>query len=345
MSFSLPVGIFSLICSSFLILLLHFLITKPWFYKYFRVDSIGVLVMLIAIRMFLPFDFDFTKTIHLPPTPPSVQPTIAAVNKALTSGFIPMFLLGGSLIALVYQIFHLIKIKRQLNQFLEKKVILTWDNGYEIAQIQGIDAPFILGKTIYIPEYLELSDEELKAVIDHEKAHHLYKHYVFKFVFNILKIIYWWWPFVYLLEKDALLYLELKADFEASKKQSEADYDRYAQIILDIQKKIRILKPTLNIGSSFMKYSSETATRIRFYIEGEDKPKTNRALMLFFFIILLIPSVVVVKPYILPYGYGTEVFFEEDIIPFMKDGKYYLQVGDDIVQAESEELIETFFSD
>lgn len=337
--------VFSLVCSSLMILFLHGMIYSPRFYKYFRVDSIGFLISLIIIRMLVPLEFKFAKTFYLPPSPAALQPTIEMAVTAWTIGVIPVIWMIGVVIALVLNLFWFFTAKKQMLAIVKTKKTTGRDGKYEIATSNLIWGPFIAGKTIYFPADLNLTDEEYRAVVRHEKAHYENHHYVLKTVLGFLRIVYWWLPVVYLLEKDALIYFELKADFDAAKELSEAEYCHYGQIVVSVQRKCKeshFMSETKNV-SPFVKKRSMTVSRIKFFICGKNKPNTNKKVIILFMILMLIPSLVIIKPDILPPGLGTEVFTEDQLTPVEVDGSFYLQFGNERVKIDDRETIRQFF--
>ena len=60
-------SLFITLCISFLlILLLDILLSYKKSYKLFRTDFITVLIVVVVVRMFVPLEFKFTKTIIVP---------------------------------------------------------------------------------------------------------------------------------------------------------------------------------------------------------------------------------------------------------------------------------------
>lgn len=335
--------LFALICSSLLIFLLHSMIRNPRFYRTFRLDSIQMLAGMIVLRLFFPFEFSFARTVYLPSLSSDVQPAMAAFVGSWTGGLLPLLWGIGSIAALGYYLVSLLFADKQMRLIRRTKKAKGSRDGFEIACSDLVSCPFIAGKTIYLPATLNLSAEELDAIVRHEKAHYKNRHYFLKYILILLKAVYWWLLPVYLLEQDVRMYFELKADYEAAKGLSEADYLQYAETVLSVQRKCGKPKTRLHPASSFVRSKNETASRIRFFLSGEDKPKTNRLLLTLFAFVLLIPSILILKPDILPPGLGTEIFTEEQITPVEIDGKFYLQLGDEMVEIDNDELKEQFF--
>lgn len=69
----------------------------------------------------------------------------------------------------------------------------------------------IIKKRIIIPDK-EYSDDELYYIILHEYSHLINNDMLLKILTNIICFVYWWNPFVYLLKKDLIQGMEIRCD-------------------------------------------------------------------------------------------------------------------------------------
>ena len=76
-----------------------------------------------------------------------------------------------------------------------------------VPMVYGILQPYIL-----MPANLELEPWELYYVLSHEASHYFHHDLLIKSSINIITIIYWWNPMVYLFRKQAGLLLEMQVD-------------------------------------------------------------------------------------------------------------------------------------
>lgn len=101
------------------------------------------------------------------------------------------------------------KIQKSRGYNIDIKIILC----------NNISTPFIFGyfsPTIYLPN-INYSDTELYYILDHELIHWVHKDLWLKLIIQIICIIYWWNPIMYLLRDILSHSLELKCDSYISK--------------------------------------------------------------------------------------------------------------------------------
>lgn len=97
--------------------------------------------------------------------------------------------------------------------------------GIRIQYSLAITEPFIRGllhPTIYLPEK-ECNDRELEFILMHEYIHWKRKDLWKKFFLNIVNIVFWWNPLVYVLCNDLSQIIELTCDNAMSKRYSELE--------------------------------------------------------------------------------------------------------------------------
>ena len=84
----------------------------------------------------------------------------------------------------------------------------------ELCMCPGLDIPFGIGvfqKRIFLPDK-EYSESELFYILKHEYTHFCNHDLVVKMLVNLFCCVFWWNPFVYLLQNDITEILELKCD-------------------------------------------------------------------------------------------------------------------------------------
>lgn len=75
--------------------------------------------------------------------------------------------------------------------------------------------PFLYNKFIIIPH--TISKKEMDIVVDHEYQHYKFGHYIDNFILQIIQIIFWINPFIYLLIRDLKQIHEYQVDREVIK--------------------------------------------------------------------------------------------------------------------------------
>lgn len=88
-------------------------------------------------------------------------------------------------------------------------------NRFKILMLDDISTPMIYGifsPYILIPAGMDLSRNDLYYALNHEASHHFHHDLLIKTGINILAVVYWWNPAVYVLEKKSDLLLEMRID-------------------------------------------------------------------------------------------------------------------------------------
>ena len=87
------------------------------------------------------------------------------------------------------------------------------DNGnYKLASLPNTDVAFSFGSTIYLGEALE--EEAKEVILKHEKVHVAQKHSMDLILYQLLRIVFWWNPVIYLFQNRLEAVHEYIADAE-----------------------------------------------------------------------------------------------------------------------------------
>lgn len=98
----------------------------------------------------------------------------------------------------------------------------------------GISVPVLAGylhPTIYFPEY-PYSDEELRYVLFHEHAHWKRKDIWKKLIMNIICILVWWNPAVYIIRRELSQLLEFRCDKTLAKDLDDFEIVGYLNLLM-----------------------------------------------------------------------------------------------------------------
>lgn len=128
--------------------------------------------------------------------------------------------------------------KRILEIFEETKKELNIKKDIALINQKGILSPAIYGiidTKIFLDEdnVKEKTDKEIKYIFMHELSHYKGKDLVMNFVLNILRTIYWFNPFLYILFKRMRQDIELKADANVLKHLKPEENKEYAMTIIN----------------------------------------------------------------------------------------------------------------
>lgn len=124
---------------------------------------------------------------------------------------------------------------------LMKKHSLSSQNGYWLAETH-LSHSFSFASVLFIShKHLKLPREELQQIILHEKAHIHQRHTIDILLVELMGLLFWFHPIIYVLRKELKQIHEYLADQEVLK---HIQPSRYAQLLL----KLAIQKPTLSLS-------------------------------------------------------------------------------------------------
>lgn len=110
---------------------------------------------------------------------------------------------------------------------------------------------------------------EWRFILSHEIAHYYNRDLEIKAILQLLKIIYWWNPFVYLLNGEIDREMEIRADASVTKTLSEEEKVEYLDCLLKVAKGAASHKPDENRVTFEGGHSSVLSQRFHVLL---DKP-------------------------------------------------------------------------
>lgn len=122
----------------------------------------------------------------------------------------------------------------ELNNILDEICTDKEKRNIKIVQTAAVEIPCCIGifeKRILIPDK-KYSREELHYIILHEYTHLDNKDILTIQLINILCIVFWWNPFVYILKGDMYQSIEIRCDQTVTKKLKSAERGNYLTVIL-----------------------------------------------------------------------------------------------------------------
>lgn len=263
-------------------------------------------LVLLAVRLLLPFEWGVTKTILVSHIYPSV---IYFLNKPfpLLNLTIFQFLLGAVVLVSTVQTARLLLIQQRYTKYLHslptfmeltvanrrgyaRKVRVVKDPASANALVSGFIKPQIV-----LPA-LSLTDEEAQLILQHELFHVKAGDVAIKFLVEIACAIYWWVPFIGALRQQTSAALELRADASVTKKLGEHGKIHYLECLLKVAKAVREEKTAFSVGFAAAKASPLKARFLNVASPSKPKP-LYQALSLVFALLVLLSSLVVFEPY------------------------------------------------
>lgn len=244
--------LFSIVISSIFIVLLYFFRKKVAFCNYYGLYTILALYIVTFIRMALPFEFTFTKSIEDFTIAPKVMEFLTPdLENIFVFRLTPLNLLVAlwGLGSVIYIARVIIKYFRAVKAL--KKSTLPCDFEMQnrldaVAKKCGIKHKVILKKTdcvlspvtygflqsvILFPDR-QFSNDDFDFIAMHECCHIKNKDIWIKLLTEIYCGIFWWNPFVHLLKKDLSFCLELRCDKRVTKTLNEFERCNYGQVLV-----------------------------------------------------------------------------------------------------------------
>lgn len=216
------------------------------FIKENKIVFIGIIFILV--RILIPFNFPFTVTIPVTNVMPEITDFFwIDIGKYNIYTYFLLIWAVGAEIKIVLLIMRQYKIYKAMGRIseLQKNEEYTQlcdkvDKNIEIlvAPING--SPRILGifhPRIILPEYiLNLPEKYVDDVLRHEFQHYKNHDLWLACLLRILACLYWWNPFIYILQDKLMLIMELDSDMMILEEGDEEKKIDYAECLLIISK-------------------------------------------------------------------------------------------------------------
>lgn len=329
------------------------------------VKIIFAIIAVITLRMMVPVNFSFTRTIYssklLIGLGNIVYANVYGDREILVSDLLLWLWIGVAVILLIRYFYKRVKVRRILEQYVIKDTDTkeyyesflndTKIRSIKIAVIPGEEQAAIFGviRPIMILPDAVLEEKTVAHMIRHEIEHYANYDLWLKFFVDLLVVIHWWNPIVYMMRKELSLAFELSNDYMVTKDMSELGKIEYAETLVQAAKLMSNQQAyDLNLtGGECLE------TRIKMLLkekttEGMRSRLLAAANLLFVFLIMIISLVFVPEVfYKESVHYDSEEF--EGSFEITPGNAYYLKTEngyelyvDDVYRGEIEELPEDY---
>ncbi|HHX60279.1 MAG TPA: M56 family metallopeptidase [Epulopiscium sp.] len=222
------------------------------------IGSLFIFIGIITVRLIFPFEFTFSNSFASRRIMPTIlstlnTPIINAFNRGFTLLNLLLFIWGvGIVITTVITIkthLHFRQVIKQLPALCDSKInemlhTITQDYkklvSFQIISSSLISTPVLYG--FYNPKIIlpamDLTDEEWHFILKHEVIHFYNRDLQIKMFIQLLRIIYWWNPFVHLLNHQVDKILEIRTDLEVTKNMTEDKKISYLDCLLKVAKNL-----------------------------------------------------------------------------------------------------------
>ncbi len=221
----------------------------------------GIVVSLVVPLVHVPAENQLLRALVLPEfTTESVgQTQQAIVNSVGLLRAIELIYFIGLIISLVYFLFKLIKLLRFL-----KKAKYEIHAGLKIINIVGSHPTFAFYNFIVIGNTETLSESEKAQIILHESVHLRKGHIIDLLILELIKIIFWFNPVVFFLNKKLIAVHEFEADEITA---SNYDSNQYCNLLA----KVALMSADIPLANHFS--NSLTLKRINMMKTKKTKIK------------------------------------------------------------------------
>ena len=282
-----------------LLCFLHFILYKSISFPKNRMNFLFLGILIILIRMLLPFNFPFTHSIYSYHILPKIMEF--TTEPVAATGLTVQDLLAGiwACVSILLMLRFLIKYWK-VHQYLSLFYIQNnneWNwlfkicNSYlkkptKIAVIDKSISPAIIGlfnPTLILPNIKHFTKEEVEYICMHEISHFKQYHLWISLLMEFICCIHWWNPLMKYFKKDYMLFLELSNDFHLI--QSSANFNTicYAELILKVAKQITMENSSYldNSVNFVVKNRTILTTRINYIINSETQPSSKQIIRSF----------------------------------------------------------------
>lgn len=329
------------------------------------VKIIFAIIAVIMLRMMVPINFPFTKTIYssklLIGLGNIVYANVYGDREILVSDLLLWLWIGVAVILLIRYFYKRVKVRRILEQYVIKDTDTkeyyesflndTKIRSIKIAVIPGEKQAAIFGviRPIMILPDAVLEEKTVAHMIRHEMKRYANYDLWLKFFVDLLVVIHWWNLVVYVMRKELSLAFELSNDYMVTRDMPELEKLEYAQTLVQAAKLMSNQQAyDLNLtGGECLE------TRIQMLLkekttEGMRSRLLAAANLLFVFLIMIISLVFVPEVfYEESVHYDSEEF--EGVFDITPENAYYLKTengyelyADDVYRWTEKEIAEEF---
>lgn len=183
---------------------------------------------------------------------------------------------------------------------LKKDFRIVVDGCIKTPYVFGIFKPYIV-----LPP-LTFTEKELFFILKHEIIHYYHGDLAIRLLSEIIRAVYWWNPFVLILERLICNAQEINVDFKIMKELPEERKLEYSECLVKIAKKREVEKINSRWVVAFQKEnSSEVCKRISLMLGKMDtsRKRTVSSVVLSVLIlgfVIYCPNLIIFEPYWIP---------------------------------------------
>lgn len=290
------------VCVSILVLILN----RIRWYKNLPIRTILAACIAVMFRFLLPFEFPFTTSVYISKIWPYIylffrHPVCTISNKTIILCQVLLVLwIVFSLFFLLRLFWKNLRLKKKILSLPDQKeqhiISLLNELNQQYKHPQNIriaisnnknSPPYITGikhPTIVLPD-IKWNNQELSFIFEHELTH-FYKHHLhIKIACEIISILYFWNPFVYILKREIFKLLEIETDSILAARMNDEKKLAYAESMLNIS---RLQYSAPRFGAFFAShYESSLSRRIQILLCSSKNNKKSPICLFSIFVLTI----------------------------------------------------------
>ena len=217
------------------------------------------ILLILMIRLFLPIEFPCQHNLYITKIYPDlyvsfINATISYAGKeySLLSVLAALSIIGSIICLGRLLLFYFVTIQ-SINKCTPAEIHITelvnkisdelgCKKRFHIVKNPNKTTPYLFGlrKPIIVLPDIQLSEIEWYYILKHEIYHYSHKDLWLRFVCELLQIIYWWNPFIYILRNQIIRFQEFYADMAVVQFSSKLQQLEYIQCLIKIAKQLPI---------------------------------------------------------------------------------------------------------
>jgi len=306
-----------------------------------------ICLLVISIRMFIPFDFPFVHVFKVSAILPNIyfflyDPILLYKHFAFSIFDIFTFIwLSGSAVCVIKMILSYFFIRRtihklskpckeNLNHTLQKvlgqyKVSVC----FQLVISDQVTIPLVFGilnPYIVLPD-ITLNDEEWYYILSHEIAHYYHGDLIVKFMLELFHAVCWWNPLYYFIKHQISKLLEVNTDIKVTQNYDEIQTLSYVECLL----KIAAIREEKNEKQFIALFNGDGTTAItkRVHIIIDDSPLNARQTLYGYLIMIILLLCVIIFPYIFTIApHSIPDYIKEEGFLITHDNAFFIQLED-----------------
>lgn len=311
----------TVLLSSAIIFVQIILINKLQINRLLPATFLMIVSMVFILRLCFPVEFFFTKTIPSDVILPYIdsflkKESLTISNFSISWGklLIAFWFLGS--VVFFTRFYLLIRKIQTLKRLMMVNPNFKYRNRTVYLVNQAI-SPVVVGivNPIIILPNLNISEKQREYILEHELFHISTFDIWIKYAYELLTIIYWWNPVIYIFKRSFNQIIELKADENVVSRLNTREKIEYVETLLEVasQSKCEYFKSQSSFFPSFTSNNQNYLLERADHIFSEHKSKPNKLIITLFaiFCFYLSSCIVLETYYVEPHVKNTTITITE----------------------------------